>query len=189
MVGFRVVPAEAVKVVQIGDPVLRRVADPVEEFDAPGFREEAERLEATLEAFRREQGFGRAIAAPQIGVSRRFIALNLGCGPFVIVNPEIVRRSDETFTMWDDCMSFPWLLVRVRRHSRISVRYRDLDGKTREWPNLDRAASELLQHEIDHLDGILALDRALDRDSIVSREVFEADRETFRKRVDYCIGD
>ena len=89
--------------------------------------------------------------------------------------------------MWDDCMSFPWLMVRLRRHRSISLRYTDEDGQTREWLEVDQSTSELLQHEIDHLNGILAIDRALDRDSIISREIYEADRAAFARQVDYVI--
>ncbi len=89
--------------------------------------------------------------------------------------------------MWDDCMSFPFLLVRVRRHSAISVRYLDDEGSIRVMDNLDQATSELLQHEIDHLDGILAVDHAMDVDALVSREVFEENPDWFADKVDYVI--
>jgi peptide deformylase len=174
-------------ILQLGDPRLRQVSAPVVDFADPTLREDQRRLHATLAAFRRAHGFGRAISAPQIGVPQRFIALNLGTGPQLLVNPEITWTSHETFTMWDDCMSFPSLLVRVQRYQSISVRYLDEHGKPHEWPRLDQATSELLQHEIDHLDGILAVDRALDRDSLVLREVFEAQRPYFARQVDYVI--
>jgi peptide deformylase len=115
--------------------------------------------------------------------------VNLGDGPFSVINPEITWRSAETFTMWDDCMSFPDLLVRVQRHESISMRYLDEQGRTREWDRMPRAAAELLQHETDHLDGVLAVDRAMDRESIVHRKVYEAMPEHFRKQVDYVIGE
>ncbi len=178
-------------VLLVGDPRLRRVAAPVvfgEDGGDAAFVAAAERLAATLAAFRARHGFGRAISAPQIGVARRFIALAVPGAPRLVVNPEVTWRSDETFTMWDDCMSFPSLLVRVHRFESISLRYVDERGAAREWRRLARAESELLQHEIDHLDGILALDLALDREAIVHRDVFEADRAHFRAQVDYVIG-
>jgi len=89
--------------------------------------------------------------------------------------------------MWDDCMSFPWLMVRLKRHRSISLQYVDEDGRTREWRELEQSTSELLQHEIDHLDGILAIDRALDHESVISREVYEGDVSWFAKQVDYVI--
>ena len=63
----------------------------------------------------------------------------------------------------------------------------DEDGRTLEWRELEQSTSELLQHEIDHLDGVLAIDRALDRESVISREVYEADVSRFAKQVDYVI--
>ncbi|MDI6773354.1 MAG: peptide deformylase, partial [bacterium] len=77
---------------------------------------------------------------------------------------------------------------RVRRHLSISVRYTDEQGQEREWVRLDQPTSELLQHEIDHLNGTLAIDRAIDRDSIISRAAFEAAPDLFRAQVDYSIG-
>ncbi len=177
----------AAKVLLLGDPELRNKCRPVDDVNNADFQYDRDRLHATLAAFRAEHGFGRAIAAPQIGSALRFIAVNLGGEPFTMINPEITRRSPETFTMWDDCMSFPFLLVRVRRHRAISVRYLDDDGNIRVRDRLDQATSELLQHECDHLDGILAVDHALDVDALVSREVFEANPEIFAKQVDYVI--
>ena len=179
---FGSMPAAAVLLV--GDPRLRRVATPVSRAE-PSLMDDVAALHATLARFRAEHGFGRAIAATQIGVARRFIALNLGEGPFTMFNPEIAWRAGETFTLWDDCMSFPFLLVRVARDVSISVEFEDGAGCRQRWDRLDRATSELLQHEIDHLDGVLALDRAVDRDAIVAREVFESMPDHFARLVDF----
>ena len=175
-------------ILRLGDPRLRQVSLPVADLLDPAFISNQRRLHATLAAFRHANGFGRAISAPQIGVRQRFIAMNLGGGPLLLLNPKIVWTSQATFTMWDDCMSFPSLLVRVQRYESISLHFLDENGKTKEWERLDQATSELLQHEIDHLDGILAVDRALDRDSLILREEFEARRAYFAKQVDYVIG-
>ncbi|MGK2858398.1 MAG: peptide deformylase [Thermoanaerobaculia bacterium] len=173
----------------LGDPGLRVRSAEVKEFDRPEFRVACAGLAATLASFRARHGFGRAISAPQIGIALRLIAVNLGDGPFLVVNPRITETSGESFTMWDDCMSFPDLLVRLRRDRSISLRYDDETGQEREWPRMEIAASELLQHEIDHLDGVLAIDRAIDRDSIVLREVFEERKSELRAEVDYVIGE
>ena len=178
----------AAPVLLLGDPRLRAVSAPVDEPLDETFRAACDRLHATLADFRTRHGFGRAVSAPQIGVARRFIAVSLGEEPFTVINPAITWRSKETFTLWDDCMSFPSLLVRVRRHRCISLRYVDAQGSPRTLERLDAATSELFQHEIDHLDGVLALDRALDREAIIHREVFEADRARFAAMVDYVIG-
>jgi peptide deformylase len=172
----------------LGDPVLRTRAEDVGDVSDPGFQREGDVLIATLADFRGRHGFGRAIAAPQIGVSKRFVAVDLGEGPFLVVDPVITERSAQTFTMWDDCMSFPWILVRLRRHRSISLEYTDRSGARRPWAGLDVPTSELMQHELDHLDGVLAVDRAEDVGALVAREVFERHPEPFRSRVDYTIG-
>ena len=184
MGGNDTVSKRAAAVLLVGDPRLRRVAAPVTRIE-PGLMDDVARLHATLAKFRAEHGFGRAVSATQIGVGQRFIALDLGEGPFTMFNPEIIWRSGETFTLWDDCMSFPFLLVRVVRDASISVEFEDEAGCRQRWERLDRATSELLQHEIDHLDGVLALNRAVDRDAIVSREVFEAMPDRFARLVDF----
>ena len=83
-------------------------------------------------------------------------------------------------------MSFPDLLV-VERASSLSLEYADEHGRPHEWHEVDPALAELLQHELDHLDGILAVDRALDREALVLRAVYEADHERFDAMVDYTI--
>lgn len=174
-------------VVLLGDPRLRRVSRAVGNVEDSVHRGQRAQLVATLADFRRRHGFGRAIAAPQIGIDRRFIALDLGQGPFVVADPQITARSVETFTLWDDCLSFPDLLVKVRRHERISLRYTDESGERRTWDDLGRAESELLQHEIDHLDGVLAVDRVVTAGAFVMRSVYERLRDELDAQVDYAI--
>jgi len=175
---------DSLGVLQLGDPRLRKRSKPVGDVRDPELLTARDRLHEVLAAFRAEHGFGRAIAAPQIGVLRRFVALNLGEDPRTLFDPEIVSRSDETFTLWDDCMSFPDILVRVRRHVRVSVAFTGEAGERRTWRDLPRATAELLQHEIDHLDGILALDRALDPESVISRATFDRMPRHFAAMVD-----
>ena len=131
-------------------------------------------LQDTLTDFRSHRGFGRGIAAPQIGRSDRIIYIDFELTG-ALINPRIAHRSRQTFTLWDDCFSFPDLLVRVKRHHTIEVSYHDLDGHRKRVRAIG-ALSELLQHEIDHLDGILAIDRAIDRRHIILRS--ELDRFT-----------
>jgi len=172
----------------LGDPLLRRKSAPVDNFSDPALKDEMRDLKEALERFRREHGFGRGIAAPQIGIPKRMIALNLGQGTFVIANPEIVRRSVQTFTMWDDCMSFPDLLVRVRRHVSIDLRFLDEDGAAKEWTGIGQAESELLQHEIDHLDGVMATDRAIEPEDILYKSEYQKHKKLYDERVDYVIA-
>src|SRR5215475_9866376 len=106
------------------------------------------------------KGFGRAIAAPQIGKLTRVVFLGVG-EPRPLINPRIVWQSTEQMELWDDCFSFPDLMVKVRRAAWVKVAYLDEHGAERELDAKNQLA-ELLQHEIDHLDGVLATDRAID---------------------------
>ncbi len=175
------------EILLLGHPDLRKVCAPVGDFKSPEFRAEGRRLIGALEHFRATYGFGRAIAAPQIGILKRLIAMNLGKGPFLITNPELSGESRERFTLWDDCMSFPWLMVRVERHRHVDLDYRDEAGKPQKWSKVEQAVSELLQHEVDHLNGVLAVDRALDRESIIARKIYEERKAFFDSQVDYAI--
>jgi len=111
---------------------------------------------------------GRAMAAPQIGAPVRIVLVELDKKRWVMVNPEITDVGSDDFTVWDDCFSFPNLLVRVNRAHTITVNYQDLKGKALTL-DLKGPMAELLQHEIDHLDGVLAVDRAMDNDPFAFR--------------------
>lgn len=163
------------KILQLGDPALREVAKPVDNSAAPRIHSLVEDLADTLAHWRKTTGYGRGIAAPQLGVSLRVIFLRLpGEQPGPLVNPAITERSAEKIVVWDACLSFLSIFMQVERHREITVRYQDLSGewheiRAGEEPNL----SELLQHEIDHLDGILAVDRITDMKTMCAREEFE----------------
>ncbi|MBT5873567.1 MAG: peptide deformylase [Candidatus Latescibacteria bacterium] len=175
-------------ILQLGDPGLRVSCKPVTDFEDRTYCSDGERLLFILEQFRAEFGFGRAISAPQIGIARRMVAMNLGEGPFLVVNPEITWKSEKSFTMWDDCMSFPFLLVRLARAESLALDWQEGDGNHCTWEEVDRSRSELIQHEVDHLDGILSVDLALGRDALVARGVYDADRGRFNGMVDYEIS-
>ena len=165
-------------ILQLGNPRLWEPSEPVVE---PRSRETTgliADLAATLDDFRLRYRFGRAIAAPQISAQKRILLLNLG-EPKPFINPEIVSKSDDMMELWDDCFSFPDLMVRVRRHFKIRVSYLDASGTTCEI-EADGSLSELLQHEIDHLDGILAVDRAIDAHSLSLRSEVEKLRAGIR---------
>jgi peptide deformylase len=168
-------------VLQLGDPKLRVVAGHVSDPTAPEICALIEDLADTLVYWRTSTGYGRGIAAPQIGVDLRVIFLQLtpergrpSAEPWPLVNPEITWRSEEKIVVWDACLSFLSIFMQVERHREIVVRYQNLQG---EWQEIrageDRNLSELLQHEIDHLNGILALDRMTDILTMCTREEFE----------------
>jgi peptide deformylase len=173
------------EILLLGNEQLWQPSAAVERAVTPEVRETVADLGDTLADFRLRHGFGRAIAAPQIGRQLRIIFVNMQSGattlnaardagtfgPAPLINPRIVRASPEMIELWDDCFSFPDLMVRVRRHLEIEVEYEDLAGGSHSLVARDDL-SELLQHEIDHLDGVLATDRAIDRRSFgLSRQL------------------
>ena len=160
---------------QLGDPVLREAWKEVEDASAPEIRTLVEDLSDTLAFWRKTTGYGRAIAAPQIGVAERVIFLRLpGEDPWPLINPKIIERSSERIVVWDACLSFLSIFMQVERNRDITVGYQDLQGKTHEVQAGElRNLSELLQHEIDHLDGILCIDRVIDLRTICTKEEFE----------------
>ncbi len=147
----------------IGNPKLNELCTPLTEADLPNLNEWVAGLHSAMEDIRKKYNFGRGIAAPQLGIMKRLIYLNLD-KPYVIINPEFISKSDEMFTLWDDCMSFPNLLVKLERHKKIHFKYLDENWNEQEWI-AENAISELIQHEYDHLDGILATERAIDSKS------------------------
>lgn len=153
------------EILLLGDPRLYEVCAPVEREELDGLRPVIEDMFDCIRAIRRDYGFGRAIAAPQIGVQKRLICM-LTDRPYVIINPTLEFVGDEMMELLDDCMSFPGLLVRVWRHRRCILRCRDEN-----WQEVERQMNddmaELIQHEYDHLDGILATMRAVDEKAFV----------------------
>lgn len=156
----------------LGDPVLRVRAQPVQAPISPATRLVADDLRDSLRIARKRHGMGRAIAAPQIGAPVRVILIDTDRKRTTMLNPEIVDVGPDDFTVWDDCFCFPDLLVRVTRAHLVSVRYLDPRGKE-QVVQVEGPMAELVQHEIDHLDGILALDRAAGLDPFAYRAEWE----------------
>jgi len=159
------------EVLQLGNPRLREVAEPVGDPASPEVATVLTNLRDTLAHWRATTTYGRGIAAPQIGVLRRIVFMNID-RPWPLINPVITERSPETMVVWDACLSFLCIFFQVTRHAWVTVRYQDTSGT---WHELraEGDLSELLQHEIDHLDGILAVDRMTDVRTICTREEFE----------------
>lgn len=163
----QIVPMAIREILLLGNPKLWRPSEIVTDIHSSETREIIRDLSETLENFRHQKGFGRAIAAPQIGAHKRIIFVNTG-EPLALINPQITQSSRAEMELWDDCFSFPDLMVRVRRNVEITVSYQDEYG-TEQQITVQNDLSELLQHEIDHLDGILATDRAIDARSFALR--------------------
>lgn len=153
-------------IVTFPDPFLRLKAKQVTKFDA----ELQTLIDNMFETMRAAPGVG--LAAPQIGESVRLVVVeytededeNAKPKKYVLVNPEIVKRSEETITDLEGCLSLPGLAGTVERHQSVTVKAKNRFGKpikieAEEW------LARIFQHEIDHLDGVLYIDRA--------EEVFE----------------
>ncbi len=148
------------EILLLGNPQLYEVSQPVNQAELAELLPVIADLHDTLSDFKVKYHVGRAIAAPQIGIQKRLIYMYID-HPVVFINPSLEFGDDELMTVMDDCMSFPNLLVKVQRYRRCKIRYRDRDWNECSL-DLEGDLSELLQHEYDHLDGILATMRAID---------------------------
>lgn len=144
----------------LGDPRLYEVCEPVLKPELPLVNDWVAEMENVMQEVRAKYNFGRAIAAPQLGIMKRVIYMHID-KPVVFINPELADMSDDLFELWDDCMSFPNLLVKVKRHRSLTIKYLDEHWQPHEW-HMENDLSELLQHEYDHLNGILCTMRAVD---------------------------
>lgn len=147
----------------LGDPRLYEICEPVKQEELPLVKEWVKDLHHVMEEIRAKYQFGRGIAAPQLGIMKRLIYLNID-RPVVIINPVFENLSDGMFELWDDCMSFPNLLVRVKRHRSLEMNYLNENWQEQKW-HVEDAMAELLQHEYDHLNGVLCTMRAIDSQS------------------------
>ena len=138
-----------------GDPVLRQKANPIETVDGALVKLVDDMLETMHEAV------GVGLAAPQVGVQRRLFVYELDDGPKAIVNPEIVESSGE---LWHDeaCLSIPGLRIGIVRPEKVLLQGYDLDGNELTI-EADDFMGRMFQHEVDHLDGVLMVER-LDED-------------------------
>ena len=146
---------------QYPDPALRNAATAVAEVD-----DEVQRLaERMLDVMERAHGVG--LAAPQLGILRRILVYRASDEdePKVLINPELVERSDETEVGTEGCLSLLGgeLQVPVARHLRVRVSGRDASGDAVDM-DVEGFEARVIQHEIDHLDGILIFDRAEDQE-------------------------
>lgn len=146
--------AALAQVVKFGEPVLRSAASPVSEFDEQ-LAAEAERMVGLM-----REAIGVGLAATQLGTLRRMLVFQIGseAEPTVLVNPEIEWRSQEEATVEEGCLSLPGVVVDVERPLHVRARAVDPNG---EPLSIEASGLEarVIQHEVDHLDGVLMLDR------------------------------
>ncbi|HSM84373.1 MAG TPA: peptide deformylase [Nodosilinea sp.] len=165
-------------VVTLGHPVLRQVAQPVGAVETPALQQLIEHLLTTVQAAN-----GVGIAAPQLGQALRVVVVasrpNLRypdaptMAPTVLINPQIVAASDEMELGWEGCLSVPGVRGRVLRHRDIEIDYLDRQGQLRRqyWEGF---VARIVQHEIDHLDGAVFLDRVGAETDLLSEQAYQA---------------
>jgi peptide deformylase len=156
-------------IIVLPDPILRKESAPIERIDA-SLKRLADNMFATM-----YDAPGIGLAAPQIGVSRRLIVMDPARDedaktPLTMVNPEILSRGPEMRVHDEGCLSIPDITAEVERPALTRVAYLDLEGKKQEI-ELEGIWSTLVQHEIDHLNGVLFIDylSRLKRDMVVKK--------------------
>ena len=158
---------------KLGDPVLKSSATRVDRFD-DGLRNQVQRMGSIM-----NDALGVGLAAPQLGVSQRLLVYRVGPdAPLIaLANPEVDWRSEESETLEEGCLSIPGTHVDVERPVHVRVRARDEEGDERlvEASGLE---ARVIQHEIDHLDGVLILERTTREQR---REAMRALRERERE--------
>ncbi len=167
---------ETLEIVRLGNPVLRRVAEPVpEEWMGSGkLHDFAASLIRTM-----IEGQGVGLAAPQVAESLRLFAYWLPgpdgepeIRPTVLVNPSLRPTGDEVVTDWEGCLSIPGMRGVVPRYRRVKVKARDIEGNPVSL-TADGFHARVIQHEYDHLDGVVYLDRMQDMASLAFEEEWE----------------
>jgi len=162
------------KLYKLGAPVLRQVALAVKEIDSPEFKSTV----SELKTFVIKKG-GMGIAAPQVGISQRFFIMSSHSNeryPYApempitaIINPDIVWKSDEMEKDWEGCLSVPAMRGNVPRHTSIEVSYYTEDNQLIQT-KLSGFLARIFQHELDHLDGKLFIDRVESTLELMSEE-------------------
>jgi peptide deformylase len=139
-----------------GDPILRVKAKTVTKFDER-LRTLAQEMTETM---REKDGVG--LAATQVGISQRMIVIDPSGGekePIVLVNPEITEFSEESEEHEEGCLSFPGFSLKITRPAIVSAKAQDTTGREFTIENADGLLARVLQHEIDHLNALLIIDR------------------------------
>jgi peptide deformylase len=158
------------KIKQVGDPILRTHSQTVttEDFDSGKVAQTIANMQDILNGIKAiSDENGNALSAPQVGVSIRLIVLRID-GKFVnIINPRIIERSESTFMFEEECFSFYNMRAKVKRYQSVVLSYID-ENQSEQQVSMQGEFSGLVQHEIDHLNGIFFLDKVEDQSSLVS---------------------
>ena len=162
----------------MGDPVLRRKSTKVlpQELLQDDVQAGIDAMKGALSGIRAiSEENGTAISAPQIGLNKRIVTLRRGDAFLVLINPEITSASREMFDFVEECFSLYYLRGVVQRHQSVTVSYLDASG-VQQSRDFEGESAGIIQHEIDHLDGILFIDKVVDAASIATVDYHYKDR-------------
>jgi peptide deformylase len=153
----------------LGNELLRKKSQSVD-FENDPVEDCIQDLRDTLRHFQKEKKIGRAIAAPQIGYHKRIVYMEKDDKRIIMINPQITKKSQETFEVWDSCFCADAAFFgNTRRYKRITVEYTD-ERQNRITTQFEDDLSELFQHEIDHLEGVLFTDRIIENQIMMRSE-------------------
>ena len=159
------------EIILLGNEELYQISEPLKKDEIENIKSIVQNLHDTLLDFREKYHAGRAIAAPQIGIKKRLLYMFID-KPVIFINPVLEFPDDEMMEVLDDCMSFPNLLVKVMRHKRCRIKYLDMNWEE-QVISLEGDLAELLQHEYDHLNGILATMRPINNKSFIIKKLIK----------------
>ena len=161
---------------ELGDPVIRKISEPVKNIDSSEIRNLIDDMTATV-----KDANGVGLAAPQIGISLRIFIIDSQpnerypnapkFGPLAMINPKIISKGESKEKEWEGCLSIPGIRGHVARYKSLEVEYYTRDGKHHR-EKLDGFPAKVFQHELDHLDGIVFLDRLCSMNDVVTEKEF-----------------
>jgi peptide deformylase len=160
------------RIIELGDPMLRQAAAPIADPAGAQVRTLLADLRETLEDFRARTGYGRSLAAPQVGVLLRALLIVAEEGVFEMLNPRYERWSRSELQSYESCLCFPSIWGLVTRPASVKLLYQSPDGAEQQLEATGGLA-RLAQHAMDHLDGLVWLDRSPDLQSLCTTGEYE----------------
>ncbi len=177
--------SELLEIIELGHPVLRQIAAPILEVQDPAIQTLIDDLLLTV-----KQANGVGIAAPQVARSYQLMIVASRPNPryptapemepTAILNPHILSHSTETVTGWEGCLSIPGIRGRVPRYQAIEIEYTDRQGSLQKMEMTDFVA-RIFQHECDHLNGVMFLDRVETTQALVTEKEYQRQMEALTK--------
>jgi len=162
---------------------------PLKEIMTPDFQKKITYIKSTMRKYRKLTGMGRGITAVQVGIPQRFSVIYMPNGMVIIINPVITKKSNTMLRYPEICMSANPIIAPVVRPSWIEFSYSDENGKKQEWHTKDstkegKLYNRVFQHEIDHMDGIINIDRVQSKELIFESDPTFYDKATFEEAGD-----